>query len=86
MRAMQTYAHAVHVSGPVKSFPNRFAALDALLSAVTSAGRVVERAAIPGDSGLDAMLIFAEAGSEDAFLISRINDHTFMIVRRPRAG
>jgi len=82
---MQTYAHTIRAEQQdVKKFPTRFAAIDSLFSAVTAAGVVIDRAAIPGDSGLDAMMIFAEAGSEDAFLISRINDNTFMILRRPR--
>jgi hypothetical protein len=60
--------------------PTRFAALNALLQRVTATGCIIERTAIPFDSGLDAISIFAE-NAPDAFLICRINDDTFTIRR-----
>ena len=76
----QPYAHVVTVQRPAR-LPGRFAALEGLLSAVTSAGVVFERTAIPMDSGLDAISVFSDA-SEETFLIMRINADTFTITRR----
>ena len=80
----QHYAHVVTVERPAR-WPTRFAALDALLATVTSAGVVFEREAIPMDSGLDAISVFCDT-SDDQFLIMRINADTFTISRRPRVG
>ena len=81
-----SYAHVVTVQRPRGKFPTRFAALDALLSTVTAAGVVIEREAIPMDSGLDAISVFSSGGDlgDDCFLIMRINADAFTITRRSR--
>jgi hypothetical protein len=79
-----SYAHVVTVQRPRGKFPTRFAALEALLSAVTAAGVIIEREAIPMDSGLDAIIVFSSGGDlgHDCFLIMRINADTFTITRQ----
>ena len=81
------YAHVITVDTSIDTsiekpavFPTRFDALNALFATITTAGVVVERTAIPGDSGLDSLCLFAE-GTDDRFLISRINAWTFTIRR-----
>jgi hypothetical protein len=76
------YAHVVGAQTTAR-MPTRFAALEALLAAVTSAGVVIGRESIPTDSGLEAISIFSDT-ADDCFLIMRINDHTFTITRRPQ--
>ncbi|CAN5568918.1 hypothetical protein BH10PLA1_BH10PLA1_09580 [soil metagenome] len=79
---MQTYAPVVNVE-KAAVLPTRFAALNSLFSMVTFEGGVMERTAIPLVSGLDALTIFS-TDSDDSFLICRINDNTFTILRTKR--
>ena len=59
---------------------SRVAALDSLLSKMAEGGLILQREAIPFDSGLDTISIFSEQ-SEDVLFIYRINGDTFTIRR-----